>query len=201
MPTDERVLCIPASHFAAVGLFSGFRSADESYRARLLDPAVVTFRPRSEVESDPSFKQLIPYVILTCGGAVFHYRRGAAGTEARLRSLRSIGIGGHIAEADAARSPDPYRTGMLREVAEEVAIPCGYSEHPFGFIYDDRSFVGSVHLGVVHRFELERPAAVPREAALAEAGWSAFAELAAAGEQFETWSQLILDKGVGSLFR
>ena len=192
MPTDERVLCIPAIHFAAAGLFTGFRPANESYLARLLDPAAITFRPRSEVETDPSFKQLIPYVVLTCGEHVFHYRRGGSGTEARLRALRSIGIGGHISEADAAGSADPYRAGMLREVVEEVAIPCGYTEHPLGFIYDDRTFVGSVHLGVVYRFELELPAATPREDALAEAGWAAVAKLTGSSEEFETWSQFVL---------
>ena len=194
MPTDERVLCIPADHFAAVGLFHGFRDVDEPYRSRLLDPAVMVFRPRSEVETDPSFKQLIPYVILVCGDQAFHYRRGATGTETRLRSLRSIGIGGHISEADAAGTADPYRTGLLREIEEEVAIGCGYAEQVLGFIYDDRSFVGSVHLGVVHRFELVWPAANPREDALAEAGWSPVGELRRDREQFETWSQFILER-------
>jgi predicted NUDIX family phosphoesterase len=190
---NERVLCIPAVHFAATGFFQGFRTADESYRQRLLDPAAFLFLPRSEVETDPSFKQLIPYVVLTCGGQVFHYRRGASGTEARLRALRSVGIGGHISEADAAGSTDPYRTGMHRELEEEVELGSRYVEQALGFIYDDRTFVGSVHLGVVHRFELERPAAVPREAALVEAGWAEIAELKRDAEQFETWSQFVLE--------
>ena len=75
MPSDERVLCIPASHLEAVGGFHGFRAADSGYLSLLLDPSVFSFRPRREVEEDPSFKQLIPYVVLTCGERVFHYRR------------------------------------------------------------------------------------------------------------------------------
>src|SRR5947209_1928580 len=108
MPTDERVLCIPTTQLRAAGLFHGFRRADDRYRAALLDPAGYSFRPRREVETDPSFKQIIPYVVLTCDGRVFHYRRGAAGTEARLTTLRSVGIGGHISEADAVGGDDPY---------------------------------------------------------------------------------------------
>jgi predicted NUDIX family phosphoesterase len=192
VPTDERVLCVTADHVRAVGYFHGFRRADEAYRSALLSPSQFTFQPRSTVETDPAFKQLIPYVVLRCGGELFHYRRGAGGTEARLRALRSVGIGGHISEADAAGGADPYRTGMLREVAEEVAIGCGYAERLLGFINDDRTFVGSVHLGVVHLFELETPSATPREDSLAEAGFAPLAELRAAHDQFETWSQFVL---------
>ncbi len=194
MPTDERVLCIPTAHFRAAGYFHGFRRADDAYRAALLDPAAFTFRPRAEVESDPGFKQLIPYVVLRHGGELFHYRRGAAGTEARLRARRSVGIGGHIAEADAAGGTDPYRTGMLREVAEEVAIGGGYAEQPLGFINDDSTFVGRVHLGVVHLFELDAPAVTPREDALAEPGFAPVGRLWAARQEFETWSQSVLEE-------
>lgn len=192
MPTDERVLVIPASHLAKLGAFTGFRPADEAFRAALLDPVAVSFRPRSEVETDPSFLQLIPYVVLRCGGDVFHYRRGKTGTEARLTALRSIGVGGHISEADAAGGDDPYRTGMLRELTEEVEVGCAYAERPLGFIHDPSTPVGEVHLGVAHVFELAAPAARPREAALADAGFAPLADLVADRERFETWSRLVL---------
>src|SRR5947207_786776 len=116
MPADERVLVIPAAHLHAAGAFTGFRPADAAFRAALLDPTAFAFRPRSEVETDPAFLQLIPYVVLRRGADVFHYRRGKAGTEARLAALRSVGVGGHISEADAAGGDDPYRTGMTREL-------------------------------------------------------------------------------------
>src|SRR5215471_18559418 len=102
MPMDEKVLVIPTERFRAVGYFHGFRAATNTYRAAILDTTAFDFRPRYEVETDPSFKQLIPYIVLKCGEQVFHYRRGASGTEKRLEALRSIGIGGHISEADAA---------------------------------------------------------------------------------------------------
>jgi predicted NUDIX family phosphoesterase len=193
MPTDEHVLVIPTEQFRAAGYFHGFREADEAYHAALLDPANFSFRPRSAVETDPAFKQLIPYVVLRCGGDLFHYRRGAAGTEKRLAALRSVGIGGHISEADAAGGENAYRTGMLRELAEEVEIGGGWAERPLGFINDDRTFVGSVHLGVVHLFELGSPSVHAREDALAEAGFAPLVELAACRDEFETWSQFVFD--------
>ena len=192
MPLDEKVLVIPTARFRAAGYFHGLLAATDAYRAAILDPSAFSFRPRYEVETDPSFKQLIPYIVLKCGDRLFHYRRGSAGTEKRLEALRSVGIGGHISEADAAGGTDPYHTGMMRELAEEVNVGSGFVEQCIGFINDDRTPVGSVHLGVVHVFELESPSARSREDALADAGFAPLAELVQQAEQFETWSQFAL---------
>jgi predicted NUDIX family phosphoesterase len=194
MPKDERVLVIPTARFRAAGYFHGFRGADDAVRSELLRPDAFSFRSRAEVENDPEFKQLIPYIVLKCGAKLFHYRRGAAGAEKRLQALRSIGIGGHISEEDARGGSDPYTTGMHRELFEEVAIHCEWSERFFGFINDDRTPVGSVHLGVVHLLELPLPSVRAREDALAEAGFAALDQLATAKEEFETWSQFVLEE-------
>lgn len=193
MPMDEKVLVIPTDRFRAAGYFHGLRRADDAYRNAILDPSAFSFRPRYEVETDPAFKQLIPYIVLKCGEQVFHYRRGSAGTEKRLEALRSIGIGGHISEADTAGGSDPYFTGMVRELTEEVELDCGYHEECVGFINDDRTPVGSVHLGVVHIFDLVSPSARSREDALAESGFAPLGELLRSTEQFETWSQFVLE--------
>ena len=181
MPVDERVLVIPTDRFRAAGYFHGFRPDEDGYRAAVLDPAAYQFRPRSEVETEPAFKQLIPYVVLRHGDALFHYRRGAGGTESRLRALRSVGIGGHISEEDAAGGTDPYHTGMMRELMEEVLIGGGWSERFLGFINDDSTPVGSVHLGV-GRIQFQQ----------VDAGFAPLAELAAREGEFETWSQFVL---------
>src|SRR5215510_11353294 len=127
-----------------MGLFQGFCPDVDRYLPRLLDPVHLSYRPRSEVETDPSFKQLIPYVVLRSGDQVFHYTRGQKATESRLRALRSIGIGGHIAEGDAVLFGDAYREGMLREVAEEVQLGSPYEEHCIGLINDDATPVAQV---------------------------------------------------------
>ncbi len=193
MPADERVLVIPTERFRAAGYFQGFRPADEAFHAAILDSAAFSFRLRSEVETDPEFKQLIPYIMLRCGDQLFHYRRGAAGGEKRLAAKRSIGIGGHISELDAAGPGDLYRSGMQRELTEEVALDTPFTERLIGFINDDSSLVGSVHLGVVHLFELELPRATPREDVISDSGFESYAVLKSAIEEFETWSQLALE--------
>ena len=189
----ERVLVVPAVLFHEVGVFQGFRADVSRYLPLLLDPAQLSYRPRAEVETDPSFKQLIPYVVLKCGGQVFHYARGRRGTEARLRALRSIGVGGHISQDDRSLFGDPYREGMLREVAEEVYLESDYTERCVGLINDDSNAVGQVHLGIVHVFELTEPEVRRREQVLTRSGFAPLAELRAQRDEFETWSQFVLD--------
>jgi predicted NUDIX family phosphoesterase len=187
----ERVLVVPTAVFRAAGVFHGFCSRVEDYLPQLLDPNLLSFRPRSEVETDPSFKQLIPYVVLRCGNLVFHYTRGQKGSEARLRALRSIGVGGHVSETDQSLFDDPYHQGLQREVAEEVHIDTTYEERCIGLINDDRTPVGQVHLGIVHIFDLAEPKVRRAEAALARAGFAPLAELRQQADEFETWSQFL----------
>lgn len=188
---DECVLVFSDRHFQAVGCFEGFRPADGDYSRRLLDPRAFQFRPRSEVEHDPAYKQLIPYVMLTHRGSVFHYRRGVKGSESRLRAFRSIGIGGHISEADTSGG-DPYATGLQRELDEEVEIVPIVQQQLLGFIYDPGTPVGCVHLGVLHQFELSAPVVSVRDPALVAEGFSPFETLIAKRDEFESWSQIAL---------
>src|SRR5207253_2777708 len=113
------------------------------------------FRPRSEVEDDPGFKQIIPYVIFRAGDWVFCYTRGKSQGEVRLHRLRSLGVGGHVAEADAGgrATLDAYEMALRRELEEEVAIQSEGSIRRVGLINDDSNPVGQVHLGVVHLYE------------------------------------------------
>lgn len=190
---SEEVLVIPTATFEAAGVFHGFQPYSEAYQRLLLNPAQLSYRPRALMETDPTFKQLIPYVVLRCGGEVFQYTRGRSGTETRLQARRSIGIGGHICRDDGTHSTDPYRVGMLREVNEEVEIQSSYRESMLGFIYDGRSPVGEVHLGIVHLWELDDPLVWPRETSIADCGFSPVADLLRHRDDLETWSQFALE--------
>jgi predicted NUDIX family phosphoesterase len=190
----EEVLVVPEARFNAAGEFHGFRPYSEDYARQLLASAYLSYRPRGEVETDPSFKQLIPYVVLRCAGELFHYSRGSTGGEERLRSLRSVGIGGHISFEDGAATSDPYRAGMLRELNEEVEIQSRWTESYLGFIYDGRTPVGEVHIGIVHLLNLEEPLVWPREAAIDEAGFASLTDLLRHRDEFETWSQFVLEE-------
>jgi predicted NUDIX family phosphoesterase len=172
-------------------MFQGLSRRVQHYVPRLLDPLHLSYRPRPAMEIDPTFKQIIPYVVLRQGGQVFHYLRGQGAGEKRLRALRSIGVGGHINPGDGG--DDPYRQGLLREIHEEVFLDTTYQETCLGLINDDSTPVGQVHLGIVHVFDLEAPNVRRREQELTEAGFAPIAELVGRKEEFETWSQFVLE--------
>ena len=191
---EERVLVVPTEVFHSLGHFQGFRD-DVSGLNELLKPEHVSYRPRGEMEEDPSFKQLIPYVIFRHtdddGVKLFNYTRGGGQGEKRLRSKVSIGVGGHISTfGDRGES---YAEGMQRELAEEVTIETAYREVVAGMINDDETEVGKVHLGVVHIFDVEHPKVSAREKDILEAGFASVASLMDRREVMESWSSITLE--------
>lgn len=194
---EEEILVIPAAVIDQIGQLAGFEADVERFLHPILQSDQLSFQPRSAMESDPSFKQLIPYVLLECREdgvtKLFSYTRGGGGGEHRLHALRSVGIGGHISREDAADGGDPYHQGMHRELAEEVHIDAGYEECCEGLIYDPSNEVGRVHLGVVHRFRLTAPRVTSREADLANGGFVAIEQLRDQWDRLETWSQLAIE--------
>lgn len=197
---EERVLVVPTEVFHSLGYFQGFR-ADTSSLSELLKPANVSYRPRGEMENDPSFKQLIPYVLFRHttedGGAqLFQYTRGAGQGETRLRQKVSIGVGGHISTyGDRGES---YAEGMQRELAEEVAIDTTFRETVAGMINDDETDVGKVHLGVVHVFDVDEPKVSAREEDILHSGFELIGKLMERREDMESWSRITIEAIYGS---
>ena len=99
---QEQVLVIERKVFEKIGTFHGLAVNIDKYLKGIFAPGVPRFMPRSQAEKDPSFKQLIPYVIMNCGDKFLSYVRGKRAGETRLVGNRSIGIGGHINPADDA---------------------------------------------------------------------------------------------------
>ena len=189
---DEHVLVVPTMLFHELGYFQGFNAGIRPYLKTLFDPAFTHYLARAVAETDPSFKQLIPYCVFRCGGRVFHYKRGNSQGEGRLHSKRSIGVGGHICSEDQIRPDAPYAEAMRREIEEEVYLEAPYEERCVGLINDDETEVGKVHLGIVHVFDLEAPKVRPREKSIIETGFATPAELLQDLDSFESWSQICL---------
>jgi predicted NUDIX family phosphoesterase len=189
---DERILGFRASLLDRLGRFQGFSAEIERYFPAILRELEV--RDRGPAEQDPSFKQLIPYVVFVSSGQVFRYVRGKRGSEARLHELHSVGVGGHIAAGDVSLFEDSYQAGLRRELQEEVELPPGEErQRVVGLINDDSTPVGQVHFGVVHLWELPEPRLNRREGKLLRAGFAPLEQLVGEREKFETWSQFVLD--------
>jgi predicted NUDIX family phosphoesterase len=190
------VLVIRRSLLEELGLFQGLSFDAPRYLPAILSRAHNFFAPRSAAEQDPTLKQIIPYVLLTHAGKVLHYVRGKKAGEQRLASKGSIGIGGHLNDADEnlfSFDEDAYMAGVQREVDEEINVACPYKNRVAALLNDDSTEVGRVHLGVVHVFELENLSVSKREAMITQVAFLTADELRSRREQLETWSQICLD--------
>jgi predicted NUDIX family phosphoesterase len=196
---EEKILVVPTALFHRLGYFQGFSANVARYLPQLLEGDHLDYRPRGEMEDDPSFKQLIPYALFRWIGHdgevhLFDYLRGSGQGERRLHAKRSVGVGGHISSLDssAGHFHDVYREGMRRELDEEVIIHTPYAEKIVGLINDDETSVGQVHLGVVHMCDVERPEIGPREADILDAAFRPVSEILARLDAFESWSQIVV---------
>lgn len=206
---QELVLVFPTRVLHDIGHFDGFSTEVDRYLPAVLGCGELAYRPRGQMEEDPSFKQLIPYCLFRHTdehGVVrlFNYRRGGGSGEERLRAKRSVGVGGHIStlDGDASRDDPPqqvYRRGLERELAEEVSVDSPSHESCVGLINDEATPVGRVHLGVVHVFDLQAPAVTPREEDIQDTGFTPLEVIASDLACYESWSQIAVRgiSGVG----
>ena len=195
-PPDENILVIRRSLFDELGAFQGLRFEPENYLKAILSRGNNFFVPRQQAESDPGFKQIIPYALIAFQNKVAYYIRGKKAGEQRLVAKGSIGIGGHMNEADEslfAMDEQAYRAGVEREVNEEIKIGAPFEDRIVALLNDDTTEVGRVHLGVVHVFRLAEPNVEKREAMITGLTFLAKDELFERRETMETWSQICLD--------
>ncbi|MHC4213967.1 MAG: hypothetical protein ACYSWP_11395, partial [Planctomycetota bacterium] len=161
MAQEEQVLVFERKVYEQAGEFRGLNFEVDGFLEKLFSPGVLRFMPRSQAEEDPSFKQLIPYVIMCFDGKYLSYVRGKRAGETRLVAKRSIGIGGHINPVDnevplfGTDFKEIYFSAVEREVAEEVNVESAHTDRIVALLNDDSNEVGQVHLGIVHLWTLD----------------------------------------------
>jgi predicted NUDIX family phosphoesterase len=198
----EQVLCFPAYLLEGRefhGVFKGETRQDfYRYIDSILDSGLLQFRDRDEVETDPNWKQLIPYCVLRNKGQVFAYQRSKKSNDERLHGLWSIGVGGHINPGpgmDNMSYSNIYLASFKRELDEEVRLTGSYHDSMLGLLYDSNSEVGTVHFGVVHRVTVDNKVSVlVSDPALLNGEWKDVVWLLRNKDQFENWSRFIIEE-------
>ncbi len=197
MAQEEQVLVIETKILERPGLFQGLAFDIDHYLREIFVQGVPRFIPRSQAEKDPSHKQLIPYVIMAHKGKYFSYVRGKRAGESRLVGNRSIGIGGHINPVDDmplfSDFYETYIAAVEREVAEEVIVETTHTDSIVALLNDDSNEVGSVHLGIVHYWNLDTPKIDKKEQMITQMAFMTLEELQQVRDTLETWSQKCLD--------
>lgn len=192
---DEHVLVIPTlavvDELGRGSAWLGIRPAGEYELADLIRRRG-EYRPRSAMEADPTWKQVIPYPILRDGPQWFLMRRTRAGGDERLHNRYSIGVGGHVNPVDGGLDGD-LTQALEREWTEELDVDFVPAFRFVGLLNDDTTPVGQVHIGLVYEGDAGgRPVAI-RETEKLSGGFVDTAEVAAVADRLETWSRLAFE--------
>ena len=97
------------------------------------------FLPRSEMEINTAYKQIIPYLIFTYNNTYFLMQRKSNASETRLQNKFSLGIGGHIRQDDV-QGTDIFAWAQ-REFHEEVHCTGSLIIEPLGIIILEQPIV------------------------------------------------------------
>jgi predicted NUDIX family phosphoesterase len=193
----ELVLVLPRDAVPGGCDFHGLRPADALVLERLRGAVgeVGRYLERAVAETDPTFKQLIPYVVVRDRGAVFLMHRSDAGGDARLHGRASIGVGGHLNPVDEGE--DALLAGLRREWDEELDAPWEPEFRLVGLLNDDSNPVGAVHLGVLFSVEADGGPVRVREHDKLVGSFADREAVAASWERLETWSRLAASSLLG----
>ena len=151
------------------------------------------FRPRAEVENDPTYQQIIPYVVFRHRNRYLLTHRLRASSEKRLRKQYSLGVGGHINPGDL-QGGDPILDGLKREWEEEVVYDGTFEARLLGLLNEESSPVSRVHLGVVFIVDGDSPDVRIRETDKLEGELMTLDGMRIHFLEMESWSQLVYER-------
>jgi len=144
---DENILVVKRDVLFGGDAWQGIeRPQDDRFVETIM--ARKEFLPRSRMELDFSYKQIIPYLVFSHNDTYFLMQRKAKASEQRLKSKYSLGIGGHIRQEDIQNAD--IASWARREFHEEVDYAGNFEVTFLGILNDDSSDVGRVHIGFVY---------------------------------------------------
>ncbi len=186
---DEMILVIPRNLLLPDGGWHGLRSVDFDAYLKIIQNNK-EFQPRAQMETDPSYKQIIPYLIFEHNNRYFLMQRHKKASETRLQSKYTLGIGGHIRQEDM--QTDSLFDWARREFHEEVSYSGNLEIEPLGILNDDSNEVGKVHIGFVFLLHGSNPN-ISIKSELANGELYSLEECRAFSDRMETWSQMVVD--------
>src|SRR5205809_5887323 len=188
----ESVLCVRRDDIFPDGAWHGFITEGlDRYQKVIREHHF--FKPRADVENDPSYQQIIPYVVFHHGDRYLLTHRLRASSERRLRKQYSLGVGGHINPGDLGAG-DPILDGLKREWEEEVVYDGRFEASLLGFLNGDSSPVSRVRLGVGVLVAGATPNIAIRETKKLAGELLTLDEMRRFYLQMESWSQIVYDR-------
>lgn len=197
---DEQILVVKREHlFADTAAWHGLKEVDfEQYLNIINDKK--EFLPRSIMETDPTYKQIIPYLVFKHNDTYFLMQRRSDSSETRLRNKLTLGIGGHIRQEDMSllrqgfegQASNSLFAWALREFHEEVDYAGTLNVKPLGILNDDSDDVGKVHIGFVLLLEGDS-SNITIKSELKSGTLVPLSECVAQHASMESWSQFVVN--------
>ena len=168
MKKNEKVLVVARKIIFKDGHWQGIKTENLNYYLNLIKNNF-QFKLRTEIEDDPSWQQIIPYIVFNFQDKYFlyHYLEGAS--EERLKNDYLLGIGGHINPIDLKPGEDILEVGANREWNEEIIYKGNLLKKKIiGILNDEKRPVEAVHLGLIYLFVGDSPDIFVREKSVLE---------------------------------
>lgn len=186
---DEKILVVPARTLLHEPIVGFHPLNDFSSYADVIDKHK-KFLWRSQMEVDPTYKQIIPYLIFSHDKKYFLMKRKGSASEQRLKNKYSLGIGGHIREEDVCSNN--IIDWARREFHEEINYQGNLVIHPLGIINDESNPVGQVHTGFAFLLEGDNPN-ISIKSELQSGELVSLKDCLRSFSDMETWSQLVCE--------
>lgn len=191
MNLTEKILVIQRHHlFRTIKPFSGFCPLTDFANLQSIITNNQEFYERSLMEENPSYKQIIPYLVFEHNNTYFLMQRRSTASEQRLKNKYSLGIGGHIRQEDL--TSDTIIDWAQREFHEEVTYQGNITTTPVGLINDDSDAVGQVHLGFVFLLKGDSPLISIKDEHK-EGRLISLEDCKTLYDNLESWSKLVFD--------
>ena len=186
---DEHILVVKRATLLQDSAWHGLNQTNpDTYIAAI--NAHKEFLPRTQMEIDPLYKQIIPYLIFKHQDRYFLMQRQSKASEQRLKNKYTFGIGGHIRQEDM--TSDSIFDWAHREFHEEVSYNDNLNITPIGMLNDDTNEVGKVHIGLVLLIE-GNSEAIKVKSELKGGKLLSLKECELYYDSMETWSQLLFN--------
>ncbi len=186
---DEIILVVNRDHLFTKGEIQGFLPCNDFAEYETLITQHQEFMPRGEAEVDTRYKQIIPYLVFKYKDRYFIMQRKSTASEQRLKNKFSLGIGGHLRQADITSTS--LAQWAVREFCEEIKYTGTYTTTPLGIINDDSNDVGKVHIGFAILLEGTSDQ-ISIKSELKDGFLATLDECTALYSSLESWSQLVV---------
>lgn len=191
MKKNEKVLVVSRDILFREGNWQGLKTEGTDYYLDLIRKNF-QFKLRSKVENDPSWKQIIPYILFNFKDKYFLYRYLSKAGEDRLKNDYHLGIAGHINPFDSDSLKDVLEVGAEREWNEEVDYKGKIlKKRLIGILNDERREVEKVHLGLIFIYEGDTPDILIKEREVLKGGMVKLKDLGEYVQDVSNWAQII----------